>query len=141
VKNRVDKMGTSLGSCIGELSHIRKFAVGENQWRSQSERTAQPVRELHSMPLPFKRYGIKLKSFLEWTQGSERKDPCGAWMNRGDYGLTTHLGCGWEIDHIIPASKRGPDDLANLQALQWENNRSKSDNELGWTCAVVSDAR
>jgi hypothetical protein len=70
-----------------------------------------------------------------------RKDPCGAWMNRADYGLTTHLGCGWEVDHIKPASKGGTDDISNLQALQWENNRSKSDNEFGWTCAVVSHAR
>ena len=34
---------------------------------------------------------------------------------------------GWEIDHIIPVSLGGTDDLANLQPLQWENNRRKDE--------------
>ena len=70
----------------------------------------------------------------------KRKDSCGAWINPADYGLTTHLGGGWEVDHIKPASRGGTDDLYNLQALQWENNRGKGDSEYGWTCAVVSRA-
>ncbi|KUG25132.1 hypothetical protein ASZ90_005048 [hydrocarbon metagenome] len=44
---------------------------------------------------------------------------------------------GWEIDHIIPLSLGGTDDIANLQPLHWENNRKKSDN-LEWSCAIVT---
>jgi len=34
---------------------------------------------------------------------------------------------GWEVDHIRPVSHDGGDDLANLQPLQWKNNRCKGD--------------
>lgn len=63
-----------------------------------------------------------------------RKDSCGALMYRHDYGKTTLHG--WEIDHIQPVAKDGPDDLWNLQPLQWENNRYKSDNYPGLYCKI-----
>ncbi len=66
-------------------------------------------------------------------------DRCGALIDRYAYGQTTPNGTGWEIDHIIPVSKGGTDDLLNLQPLQWQNNRSKGDNyPPGDFCAVAA---
>jgi hypothetical protein len=56
-----------------------------------------------------------------------RKDAAGAWMQRSQYGRTTEMGNGWEIDHIVPVAHGGDDGLGNLQALQWQNNRGKGD--------------
>jgi hypothetical protein len=61
-------------------------------------------------------------------------DPCNAYMKRDLYGKTERFG--WEIDHIVPVAKGGTDDLANLQPLMWENNRSKGDSFPNWTCKV-----
>lgn len=56
-----------------------------------------------------------------------RKDECGAWIDLSQYGTTTQNGTGWEIDHIVPVSVGGSDELANLQPLHWQNNRRKGD--------------
>lgn len=55
-----------------------------------------------------------------------RLDACGALLDRTKYGDTNSV-YGWEIDHVIPASRGGTDDLPNLQALHWKNNRRKGD--------------
>lgn len=59
-----------------------------------------------------------------------RKDVCGAFIHRDLYGDTTENGNGWEIDHIKASSVGGTDELANLQPLQWQNNRAKGDGLL-----------
>ena len=65
---------------------------------------------------------------------SLRKDVCGASMQREKYGTTEKHG--WEIDHKKPIAKGGTDDLNNLQPLQWENNRHKSDDYPNWNCKI-----
>jgi len=55
-----------------------------------------------------------------------RVDAWGWTIVRSDYG-NIRSRYGWEIDHIIPISQGGGDELTNLQPLQWENNRRKDE--------------
>lgn len=64
-----------------------------------------------------------------------RQDACRAWMRFDGYGNRASV-FGWEIDHIIPDTKGGSDDLNNLQPLHWENNTAKGDGPL--RCVITS---
>ena len=62
----------------------------------------------------------------------ERIDAFGMLILFDKHGVMTQLGGGWEIDHIRPVALGGTDDLANLQPLQWQNNRWKADIWPDW---------
>lgn len=64
-----------------------------------------------------------------------RKDACGAWIRRSDYGRNTEYG--WEVDHVVPKAAGGSDDADNLAPLHWENNIAKSDGPP--SCPVTSN--
>ena len=64
-----------------------------------------------------------------------RKDQCGAWIERTEYG-NHDSAYGWEIDYIKPQSSGGLDDLSNLRPLHWKNNIRDEDGRL--TCPVKS---
>lgn len=67
-----------------------------------------------------------------------RKDACGAWIIRNQYGNRESL-YGWEIDHIYPESLGGQDHLENLRAMQWENNVSKGDDYPSYSSKVIAE--
>ena len=54
-----------------------------------------------------------------------RKDDYGNIIYKSSYGKQIEMG--QEIDHKHTKTKGGTDSSRNLQAVQWEENRSKSD--------------
>lgn len=75
-----------------------------------------------------------------------RKDACGAWILRDQYGHS-ESSYGWEIDHIVPrkileekgVSQNKIDDLQNLRPLNIGNNHSKSDSYPDYMAEIRSD--
>ena len=69
----------------------------------------------------------------DYDSSAFRKDCCGAWIQRDQYG-NRQSKLGWELDHIAPASLGGSNSLSNLRPLQWENNASRQNGPL--SCPV-----
>ncbi|NOQ26986.1 MAG: hypothetical protein GQ564_16620 [Bacteroidales bacterium] len=80
-------------------------------------------------------FGRSPKLLMEKTR-IYRKDSADAWIQRDKYGTEEKMG--WAIDHIFPESFGGDEKDINLQALQWENNRAKSNNFLDFKTSVDS---
>jgi hypothetical protein len=66
-----------------------------------------------------------------------RKDDCGAWLSRSDYG-NIESEYGWEADHIKPESSGGTNELWNLRPLHWVNKRYKGDNYPEYTSVLTA---
>lgn len=67
-----------------------------------------------------------------------RQDYAGAWIRRDQY-KDRDAKYGWEIDHCLPESKGGTDDLSNLYPLHWRNNVSKGNNYPSWETVLSSE--
>ena len=82
----------------------------------------------------------KAQTIENMDPGIYRLDNCGALIKNVLY-LNEYksLSMGWEIDLIQPRSKGGVDDLCNLQALQWENKKSKAEDYPFWKCTISGD--
>lgn len=68
-----------------------------------------------------------------------RRDACGALIMRDKYGKVNPFG--WEIDHIYPQNRGGDDNIDNLRALHYLNNRSKRDDYPSYTASVTFDGK
>lgn len=67
-----------------------------------------------------------------------RKDYAGAWIKRGDYNKFSTYG--WQIDHLMPQSQGGTNEIDNLVPLHWRNNKSKGDEYPRWHTEVSSES-
>jgi 5-methylcytosine-specific restriction endonuclease McrA len=79
----------------------------------------------------------KAKEVEGYDKNKYRQDIAGAWIQKDKYGIEDDYG--WEIDHKFPESLGGTDHTDNLQPLQWENNRKKSDTFPKFETVISSE--
>ena len=77
----------------------------------------------------------KGKPIANYDEKVWRHDVCGKVMKYSEHG-NTDSEYGWEIDHIKPTAKEGPNTWDNLQPLNWKVNRSKGDT-YPWNCSML----
>jgi 5-methylcytosine-specific restriction endonuclease McrA len=65
----------------------------------------------------------KAKTIKEKDKKMYRKDVYGIECKYDAFGKTVEGG--WQIDHIVPVSKGGSDDISNLQMLNIATNETK----------------
>lgn len=70
----------------------------------------------------------KGRAIPDYSPAVWRQDAFGAVIRRDEHGTIGEYG--WEIDHVVPETWGGTDDLSNLQPLHWRNNKAKSDKLL-----------
>lgn len=80
---------------------------------------------------------LKGRIVPSYNEALYRKDACGAWMMRSEYGSESILG--WQIDHVYPVAKGGDDNLHNLRPMQHQNNQSKSDDYPRYTGVIKAE--
>jgi hypothetical protein len=91
------------------------------------DRPRERNTNVHGMDWPeFKMLKVwaKAASFLSFPPSVWRQDICGNLMRWDQFGYPRSA-YGWEIDHILPISAGGKDNMENLQALSSSNNDAK----------------